>query len=83
VQRSLPTGRQVPVALIYIKILLEIRTTLVYIEILIENKCELQARHSKLVDLRRVELLASAMRKPEDPTSQPVENIATEPEYYI
>jgi len=37
----------------------------------------------KNLDLRRIELLASAMRKPEDPNPQPVENIATEPEYYI
>jgi len=35
------------------------------------------------LDLRRVELLASAMRKPEDEKSQPVENNANEPEYYI
>ncbi len=43
----------------------------------------LQPRKKERVDLRRVELLASAMRKPNDPNSQPAENIATEPEYYI
>ena len=37
----------------------------------------------KNLDLRRVELLASAMRKPEEQNSQPIENNVTEPEYYI